>query len=160
MQPRVEIFPQKKLIGRSGRMSLAENKTFALWNWLMPRRKEIVNIDGTDLYSVEEYDPGYFERFDPATEFKKWAAIPVTDHDSIPEGMEALTIPEGLYAVFIHRGLPSDGPRTYQYIFGTWLPQSGYKLDARPHFALMGEKYRNDDPESEEEIWVPVRFKM
>lgn len=157
MQPRIEVLPETKLIGRSVRMSLAENKTSNLWSWLMPQRKEIPNTVGTDLYSVEEYDPGYFEQFNPATEFKKWAAIPVTSHDSIPEGMERLVIPEGLYAVFIHKGLPSDGLRTYQYIYGIWLPKSGYQLDARPHFALMGDKYRHDDPESEEEIWIPVR---
>lgn len=160
MEPRIEIFAGKKLVGKSVRMSLAENKTSSLWNWLMPRRKEIVNIDGADLYSVEQYDPGYFKRFDPVTEFTKWAAIPVTDLDSVPEGMEPLTIPEGLYAVFIHRGPASDGPRTYQYIYGTWLPQSDYQLDDRPHFALMGEKYRNNDPDSEEEIWVPVRSRL
>lgn len=37
----------------------------------------------------------------------------------------------GLYAVFDHKGLSNDS-RIFQYIFGTWLPNSGYLLDDRP----------------------------
>ena len=58
---------------------------------------------------------------------------------------------------FLHRGPASEGMKTYQYIFQTWLPVSGYRLDDRPHFAVMGEKYKKEDPDSEEEIWVPVK---
>jgi len=32
-------------------------------------------------------------------------------------------------------------------------------LDNRPHFEVLGEKYKNGDPESEEEIWIPVKEK-
>ncbi|RYE38364.1 MAG: GyrI-like domain-containing protein, partial [Sphingobacteriales bacterium] len=44
-------------------------------------------------------------------------------------------------------------------IFTEWLPNSAYELDDRPHFELLGSKYKNDDAESEEEIFVPVRLK-
>lgn len=47
----------------------------------------------------------------------------------------------------------------FQYIFGTWLPASGYYLDNRPHFEILGHKYKNNDPDSEEEIWIPVKPK-
>ncbi len=55
-------------------------------------------------------------------------------------------------------GPASKGPETYRNIFETWLPASGYVLDNRPHFAVMGEKYRNEDPDSEEEIWIPIKM--
>jgi AraC family transcriptional regulator len=32
-------------------------------------------------------------------------------------------------------------------------------LAARPHMELLGEKYRNNDPHSEEEIWIPIEPK-
>jgi len=38
------------------------------------------------------------------------------------------------------------------YIFSDWLPKSDYELDEKPHFEILGEKYKNDDPNSEEEI--------
>jgi hypothetical protein len=31
------------------------------------------------------------------------------------------------------------------------------KLNKRPHFAKMGEKYKNEDPDSEEELWIPIK---
>jgi len=125
----------------------------------MPGRKGIHNTAGTDLYSIEVYSPSYWDKFSPDREFEKWAAVEVTDFGSIPDDMEAIVLPEGLYAVFIHKGPASAGPQTYGYIFGTWLPGSGFVLDNRPHFALMGSKYKNDDPDSEEEIWIPIKPK-
>jgi AraC family transcriptional regulator len=159
MQPRIETLKEKKLVGKSIRMSLANNKTFELWGGFMPIRKEIKNNIGSALYSVEVYDSEHFNNFNPQREFEKWASLEVTDHNSIPQGLEALTLPTGLYAVFIHRGPASEGPKTYTYIFQTWLPGSEYVLDDRPHFALMGEKYKNEDPSSEEELWIPIKLK-
>jgi AraC family transcriptional regulator len=36
---------------------------------------------------------------------------------------------------------------------------SGYEIDARPHFEILGSKYVNADAESEEEIWIPIKEK-
>ena len=159
MEPRIENLQEKKLIGKSVKMSFADNKTGALWQSFMPRRKEIANAVGAELYSIEIYAPEFFDAFDPQKEFEKWAAIEVEDFESLPENLETLTIPNGLYAVFLHRGTAAEGVKTYRYIFETWLPNSGFSLDDRPHFALMGEKYKAESPDSEEEIWIPVKTK-
>ncbi|MCB0855813.1 MAG: GyrI-like domain-containing protein, partial [Bacteroidetes bacterium] len=47
----------------------------------------------------------------------------------------------------------------FQYIFFECLPKSDYLLDNRPHFEVLGEKAKLNDPNSEEEIWVPIRLK-
>ena len=72
--------------------------------------------------------------------------------------MEKFILPGGLYAVFDYKG-SSDASYIYQYIYGIWIPNSEYVLDARPHFEVLGEKYKNNDPTSEEEIWIPVKLK-
>jgi AraC family transcriptional regulator len=72
---------------------------------------------------------------------------------------KSITLPQGLYAVFVHKGAASEGPKTYQYILGAWLPNSDFKLDNRPHFAIRGEKYKSEDPDSEEELWIPIKAK-
>lgn len=160
MQPTIKTLPETKLIGMRRTMSFANNQTQALWQGFMPRRKEIVNAIGSDLYSLEVYkDTQFFKNFNPEAEFEKWAAVAVSSHDNMPESMEALTVPAGDYAVFPYKGKGSDAAEFYRYIFTTWLPQSEYELDDRPHFALMGDKYKREDPESEEEIWIPVRQK-
>lgn len=123
----------------------------------MPRRKEISNAVGNDLFSLQMYPEGFYADFDPSGEFEKWAAVEVAGFDAIPDGMEALELPGGQYAVFVYKGTPEDAGPFYNYIFNEWLPASGYVLDNRPHFELLGDKYRHGDPESEEEVWVPVR---
>jgi AraC family transcriptional regulator len=108
---------------------------------------------------MQKYDASYFNTFNPNTEFEKWAAVAVTDFNEIPEEMEPFILAGGLYAVFVHKGDVSTASNTFQYIFGTWLPNSEYVLDDRFHFELLGEKYKNNDPSSEEEIWIPIQLK-
>lgn len=157
IQPKIITLSQTNLIGKKLRMSHATDKTLQLWQSFMPRLKEIKDSVSKDLYAVAIYDdPDFFKAFDPGREFEKWAAIEVSDFDTVPDDMETLHIPEGLYAVFHYKGRASEAMSTFQYIFDVWFPNSEYELDNRPHFALMGEKYKNDDPESEEEFWVPV----
>src|SRR5690606_21109856 len=129
-----------------------------LWKRFMPRRREVSNNLTNDLISVAVYPEGFFEQYQPTNVFERWAAVEVTDLNHVPEGMESLVLPGGLYAVFNYTGLSTDNS-VFQYILGTWLPGSDYALDARPHFEVLGGKYRNNDPDSEEEIWIPVRLK-
>ena len=158
MKPRIEILPEKKLIGKSIQMSLAKNRTGVLWQDFMQNKKSIKNTKGTDLYSIQIYDESLdFKDFNPTTEFTKRAAIEVLNFDKIPENMETYTLKGGLYAVFIHKGLASDFQKTFQYIFGEWLPKSKYTLDNRAHFELLGIKYKNNSPNSEEEVWIPIK---
>lgn len=158
MQPRIEALPEIKLIGKKVNTCFATNTTLELWQSFMPRRSEIKNAIGRELYSVEIYsDADFFNAFNPTVEFEKWAAVAVENFNTIPDGMNELVIPHGQYAVFHYKGKPSQAHATYQYIYGNWIPNSEYDLDDRPHFALMGERYKGEDPESEEELWIPVK---
>ena len=83
----------------------------------------------------------------------------VSSLDFVPNEMETYSLAGGLYAVFNYKGLSSD-PQIFQYIYGTWIPNSEYELDQRPHFEVLGENYKNNDPNSEEEIWIPIKLKV
>jgi AraC family transcriptional regulator len=158
MQPRIELLPGKKLVGKRLKMTLAEDKTFQLWSGFMPRRKEIKHSVSSDFISMQVYtQPMIFKDFTPHTEFEKWAAVEVSEYENIPDEMETYILNGGLYAVFIHKGLAGDFPQTAQYIFGSWLPNAEYELDQREHFELLGSKYKNNDPSSEEEVWIPIK---
>lgn len=141
------------------RMSFLHSDIPSLWQTFMPLKKEIQPIKSTFLFSLEVYDDiSYFEQFDAGKEFDKWAAVEVEEHTKLPEGMQKLVIPEGTYAVFVYKGLPKEAFKFYQSIYNEWLPASGYQIDHRPHFALMGDKYKKDDPDSEEEIYIPIKL--
>ncbi|MES2678970.1 MAG: GyrI-like domain-containing protein [Bacteroidota bacterium] len=159
MNPVIKNLPEKKLVGKRLPMSLAANRTMELFKSFMPVRNEIKNSTGTDLFALRLYDNNYsFKSIDLNAVFEKWAALEVNDFAQVPEGMESLTLESGLYAVFHYKGLNTD-PQIFRYIFGEWLPDSQYEIDQRPHFELLGEKYKNGDPESEEEIWLPIKPK-
>ncbi len=159
-EPRIEYSDEIILIGTKIQMSFAVNKTFELWKKFSPRRTEISHVVHSDLFSVEIYsNPSFYEVFDPTLEFEKWGAVQVSDCANIPNGMEALIIPAGQYAVFHYKGKPSEAASTYQYIYGTWFPNSQFMIDNKPHFALMGDKYKWENPDSEEELWFPIKEK-
>ena len=161
IEPRIETLDETRLVGKRSRMSFAVNTTTRLWKEFMPQRSHIGNVVDATLYSVEVYeDMDFFREFDPFREFEKWAAVPVRSFASIPADLEALVIPAGVYAVFRYRGKESEVSQMYQYIYATWIPNSQYSLDHRPHFARMGPAYNGEDTNSEEEIWIQVREKQ
>ncbi|MCK0161416.1 GyrI-like domain-containing protein [Allomuricauda sp. F6463D] len=160
MVPRIETLPITKLIGKKLNTSFANDKTVELWRSFSPRKAEIKNAIGSDLYSVEIYPKThFFQNFQPTAVFEKWAAITVSDYNNVPEGMDTLTIPSGTYAVFHYKGKPSEAMDMFRYIYADWLPNSGFNMDKRPYFALMGAKYKGEHPESEEEFWIPIKEK-
>ena len=156
MKPRIEIAEEKKLVGHHLKMSLSNNKTGQLWGQFAPRIKEIKNKISTDKISMQVYPPLYYQEFNPTTEFEKWATVEVSDFENMPNGMISFILKGGLYAVFDYKGSSTDHS-IFQYIFSTWLPNSQYVVDDRPHFEVLGSKYKNNDPDSEEEIWIPIR---
>jgi AraC family transcriptional regulator len=158
MTPRIITLNEKKLIGKQLIMSFADYKVGELWRNFMPRRKEIDNSLSSDLISMTVYNPTHFLSFKPTNEFEKWAATEVSDFDNVPSGMETFTLAGGLYAVFDYKGLNTDDS-VFRYIYGEWIPNSDYDLNNRPHFEILGDKYKNGDPESEEEIWIPIKLK-
>ncbi|PZR12635.1 MAG: GyrI-like domain-containing protein [Flavobacterium psychrophilum] len=158
MTPTIQTIPSKKLVGKWLTMTFAENKTFELWSSFMPQRKTIADvINPEQIYSLQIYAKDFFSPFNPKAEFIKWASLETTEDAVAPEGMETFTIPAGQYAVFYYKGSHNNGFDVFSYIFGEWLPASGYELDDRPHFEILGPKYKNGDPDSEEEIWIPIR---
>ncbi|MBC7744298.1 MAG: GyrI-like domain-containing protein [Flavobacterium sp.] len=160
LNPTIVSFTERKVIGMKMTMSLQVNKTENLWKSFMVRRNEIDNKIGNDLYSVQYYDSFYFKSFKPSNDFEKWACIEVTDFSLIPSGMHSLVLCAGLYAVFLYKGSSDSGSEMFNYIFNKWLPDSIYELDNLAHFEILGEKYMKNDPNSEEDIYIPIKVKV
>ena len=158
MQPRIETINTHKLIGNRIITSIENNQTFQLWSSFLPRRKVIQNKCSNNLFSVQIYPPSFdFTFCDLSVPFEKWATVEVDSFDAVPDGMETFDLEGGLYAVWDYKGLNTD-TKIFEHIFGEWLPNSqDYCLDNRPHFEILGEKYKNNHPDSEEEIWIPIR---
>ena len=159
MNHRIEVLIEKKLVGKRISMSFLQNKTGELWRSFMSGRKEIINQIGTSFYSMQVYSAAFFDNFNPNAEFEKWAVVEVADFKKVSANMETFNLQGGLYVVFLYQGDGTDADHVFKYIFENWLPTSEYALDNRPHFEILGEKYKRGDQDSEDEIWIPVRPK-
>lgn len=147
---------QKIIVGMKLEMSLLENQTQTLWQRFMPKLNSISNRLDNNLISMSIYSYDYFQSFNPSNRFMKWAGVEVSDEQTLSDGLEIIKIPQGSYVRFLYQGLPSQAGPFFQSIFQEWFPKSGYRLDKRPHFEVMGDKYKNNDPSSEEMIYIPI----
>lgn len=158
MKPRIEIIEGKKLVGQRLKMSLQNNRISQLWKNFGPKRHGIKNCVNNELISLAVYSPDHFKKFNPANEFERWATVEVSNYTDISSDFETFDLQKGLYAVFEYKGL-NTSHSIFQYIFKEWLPNSEFELDKRPHFEILGDKYKNNNPDSEEDIYIPIRDK-
>ena len=159
MEPKIVTLRERKLVGMCITTTISFDDTKKMWSEFVSRQDEIENKTARDYYSIQVYPEGLkLKDFKEDTEFERWAAVEVNSLDDIPSGMKPKTLAGGLYATFTHKGPVKTFVKTSNYIYGTWLPQSGYELDQRAHFEKLGKKYYGPDhPDSEEEIFVPIR---
>ena len=164
MEPRIVEITDRFLLGMNVQTSMSESSKSLpkLWGGFKARVNEIKHIKNSDFYSVSvlpDDDSFSIDQWTANLSFEKWAAVEVGSIESIPEGMGELILPGGEYAVFIHRGPASTFRETFIHIFFRWLPSSIYERDNKPNFEILGANYRPDDPNAEEEVWVPIRQK-
>jgi len=155
-QPTIINVSEKIVVGVNSEISFAKFNVSEIWEEFSPKIKEIRNRVFPELLSITIYQPDYFENFSIEKTFEKWAGAEVESFEKLPQGLNQMIIPAGEYAVFNYKGLPSDN-RIFQWIYSQWLPASGFELDQRPHFEVLGEKYKNGSPDSEEDIYIPVK---
>lgn len=178
--------PALALVGMRQQTSLADNRMLQLWQQFRPRCKEIPRADLSRFYNLKHFGKGMdWNAFSPQTLFEHWAAVAVSGDKALingtgkapgyashknpgresgkgsgtrglPVGMDTFELESGLYAVFVYQGLASGFSDALNAIFGQWLPGTDYQLDDRPHFEVLSEHYRPDDPNASEEIWVPI----
>lgn len=159
MDIEVKEIATKHIVGIHVRTSMQNDVTYKAWQAFMPRRREVANAIGTHLISMQVFDEPVTaaNNSDKEVFFDNWAAVEVANLSQVPQGMEGYTIQGGKYAVFTHRGEDSKFFESINYFYTQWLPQSGYEVDDRAQFEILGEKYKTNHPESEEEVWIPLK---
>jgi AraC family transcriptional regulator len=125
-----------------------------MWNKFLTRQEEIKHITGDCNYGACFGEPeGVAEG-----EFEYVACWEVTDTNNIPEGMVVRQVPAYRYAVFTHKGKLDTLADTYNYIYETWLPQSGEevhpdKFDMEPY----DDRFIQNSDDSEFDILVALK---
>ncbi|MDD3287855.1 MAG: AraC family transcriptional regulator [Alphaproteobacteria bacterium] len=154
MKPRFERKEAFTVIGLGKDYNLANPNTIgALWNAFLAQKNRIEQTRGEDCYGIC-YAPKEKEAM--PDKFHYTAALRVNENAPVPEGMEKIHIAAQEYAVFTHKGPTSNITITNDFIWKTWLPQSGVDLADAPDFELYGAKWKDNAPDSEFEIFVPI----
>lgn len=158
LTPKIVKREETHIAGLSIDMSFVDNKTVQLWQKFGPILPHLPRKNSAELFSIETHqDLSFFQEFNPHNTFTKWAGVEIEQDVELPDSVNRLIIPSGLYAVFHYVGTAQAAAPFYQAIYSEWLPNSEYHLDLRPHLAIMGEKYKNNHPSSEEDIWIPIK---
>jgi len=84
------------------------------------------------------------------------AAAPVTKVSKLPEGMTSCRIPASSYAIFAHKGHPGSIDNTVNYIYSSWLTQSGLQHTFGPDLEIYGADYEQNSNDSVIYYGIPV----
>jgi AraC family transcriptional regulator len=153
LQPKMKVVSPKKVIyaevlgSYNETPKIAWDKVcgFAQKNRLFGFRPEFIGISHDDPKITEP-------------ERMRYDACIVVNREVKAEGeIGVKEIAGGKYAVFTHKGPYENFSHSYNYIFGTWIRESGIQLRDEPCL----EKYLNspDNTKPEKlltEIWVPI----
>lgn len=121
-----------------------------LWAAFLPRLGEIENAIAGVCYGV-------VRQTQAKTDLLEYhAAIEVIGAPGVPDGMEYVEIPGATYATFAHRGEAKHIDRTVNYIYSTWLAQSGKRHTYGADLEVYDSGYDAASPESIMYYSIPV----
>lgn len=152
MVPKIVEKPGFKVIGLRYFGKNEQGEIPALWSDLMGRAGEIKDKS----QSMESY--GLMGMMDKEGNFEYIACTPVDRVSEIPEGMVAREINNAKYLVFTHVGDAEKMKETYNFVYNKYCPQcdEDIRYDTY-HFELYDERFKNFAPDSEFDIYVPIR---
>jgi len=155
MEPRITDHDAFAVVGlplKVGHATTHEIST--LWDRLIARVGEIPGrIEGSAyglLYNFDKRE-GSFDYL---------ASVAVEGDAAVPDGMARIEVAAQTYAVFTHRienpVLSQDLPRVFNYIYGTWLPDSGYLVAEGPEIEYYDSRFDPNNNSGEIDLYIPV----
>ncbi len=125
-----------------------------LWEILGQTLAGIENSGEPENYYGLAWYPSAWEDRD----FFYMAAIEIESPANIHPALVVKRMPTLKYARFIHKGLFKEFHLTLDYIYHTWLPQSGQSLSYPLEIEYYGQNCRGPDhEEAKREIYIPIK---
>jgi AraC family transcriptional regulator len=135
----------------AGVMTLVEDDEEAvsrLWEVLA---RELEGIEGAAYYGITWYPTGWQE-----SGFFYMAGIEVEAVDGVSPALVVKAIPPLRCARFVHRGSRGELQLTLDYVYQTWLPQSGERLAYPLEIARYGTDVSAARRDVEFELCIPI----
>ena len=151
MEPKFVTKPAFMLVGMKYFGKNQHQEISEMWGKFSPHVDVLAEkpIQATYGWCGEMKDDGNFEYI---------AAVETGRVENLPEWAVVQMVPENTYAVFPHRGSLESLRDTYNYIYQTWLPQSGYTTLSYD-MEVYTDEFKNFSPDSVFYIYIPVKKK-
>ena len=91
--------------------------------------------------------------------FKYYAGIEVHDGFTHPKEMQTVQIPQNAYALFTHKGSIAEIERTFDLIYGNWLPLCTYTPTMDLDIIVVDDRFKGLSHDSEIDILIPIQVK-
>ncbi|MBB2479378.1 AraC family transcriptional regulator [Bacillus sp. APMAM] len=154
MEPKIVVKDPFTVIGLTCSTTLTESKVPALWEEFLTRVNEIKDkVSPNVMMGISEFSTNHIDGA-----FTYIACVPVHHTDFIPEGMVCKSIPKREYVVVTHKGKLDELGHAFDFIYGSWLPKSGYDLEEADDFEIYDERFKGaDNEDSQVDIYIPIR---
>ncbi|MBL4688776.1 MAG: AraC family transcriptional regulator [Nannocystaceae bacterium] len=150
-RPRMRLVGMKtRFYGVDSEKNNIASKIPPLWAEFTPRVLEIPHLVAGTGYGVIRTTSSDSDLLEYV------AAVEVTDVGEAPPGMVALELEAETYAVFDHRGDPDQLDLTVNYIYSTWLTQSGKWHTQGADLEIYGPDYLQGSTESKMQYAIPI----
>jgi AraC family transcriptional regulator len=126
------------------------HKLPALWDSFLARSDEIAGRVPKLFYGVVHQQTPHNDLLE------YWAAVEVAAFGFAPEGMVEITVPASRYAKFAHRGAVSRVDQTVNYVYSSWLLNSGLRHTLGCDLEFYGPKYHPTSEDSLMHYAIPV----
>ncbi len=157
LEPVVETCSAMKVVGYetkffsvdSEKNNIAEQLP-PLWDRFMSDVERITERVGGVAYGVVQQDAEDSELLTYV------AGMEVPTEAGVPDGMVAVDIPQSLRARFTHRGPMVNMNNTVNFIYSSWLLESGFRHTYEPDLEIYGDDYHPTSPDSIVGYAIPV----
>lgn len=154
MNPKIVSKGKIRLVGMVYHGDNQKSEISALWTRFNPRMCAVGTAKEEGAYGVCFND----NRGDQT--FTYMASVEVDSLEDVPMDMVGKTLPANTYAVFTHKGSLDNLRKTYEYIYGTWLPNSDYVSGGDYDFELYDARFKPGSDQSELDIYLPVKARV
>jgi AraC family transcriptional regulator len=146
-----------KVISPFGNETAFDRRVPELWLNFNKRRAEIPNRKKSIGFGLAME----FGEENGIEELTYMAAAQVNDSKCIiPRGMRMVTMPPNTYAIFETTGSPDSIHAVFDYIYGVWLPSSGFRRAEDGYdLEIFDARYKIEGDSSFSTFCVPVKKK-
>ncbi len=126
-----------------------------IYHSLIERKDEIQNKKNENVILMQIYPMK--SDFNPQVDrFTQILCYEVSKQGDVPLNMISHAVTESKYVTYTHKGLESELSRTYDYVYGQWIRETGNEPKDYD-FEIWDERYKPESRDNEIDLFVALK---